>query len=175
MKSKIILFITVLLTFMFQTTVIERISIGSIEPNLVLIFVVCMGILRGRKSGMWVGFFSGLLIDMFYGSLFGFYALIYVYIGFFSGYSHRLFYDDDTKVYLMTVFACDLVFNFAVYGLQFLLRGRLSLGSYLIRIIIPEVFYTTFLTLLVYRIFHFINYHLMTPVKKESESIWVIK
>ena len=175
MKSKIILFITIVLTFMLQTTLVQRISIGSIEPNLVLIFVACTGILRGRKSGMWVGFFSGLLIDMFYGSLFGFYALIYVYIGFFSGYSHRMFYDDDAKVYLLTVFGSDMLFNFAVYGLQFLLRGRLSLGSYLVHIIIPEVFYTTFLTLIVYRIFYFINYHLMKPVKKESESVWVIK
>ena len=161
--------------FLLQSTVIKKIAIGSISPNLILICCISMGLMRGRKSGMWTGFFLGLLTDMFYGSVFGFYALIYVYIGFFSGYSHRMFYDDDAKVYLLTVFGSDMLFNFAVYGLQFLLRGRLSLGSYLVHIIIPEVFYTTFLTLIVYRIFYFINYHLMKPVKKESESVWVIK
>ena len=32
-----------------------------------------------------VGFFSGLMIDLFYGSLFGFYALLYMYIGYLNG------------------------------------------------------------------------------------------
>mgnify|MGYP000059871594 CR=1 FL=1 len=38
---------------------------------------------------------------MFYGSVFGFYALIYMYIGFLSGYAHRICYDDDIKVPVM--------------------------------------------------------------------------
>ncbi|HJB29772.1 MAG TPA: rod shape-determining protein MreD, partial [Candidatus Blautia faecavium] len=66
-------------------------------------------------------------------------------------------------------------YNLAVYGLQFLLRGRLGLGTYLYRIIIPEIFYTVFLTMLVYKIFYFINYRFMSITRKESESIWVLK
>lgn len=175
MKSKVVLFFTILACFLLQTTVMGRIAIGSIRPNLILILCVSMGLMRGRKSGLWVGFFSGLLIDLFYGSLFGFYALIYMYVGFVSGYTHRIYYDDDLKVPMLLVAVTDFLYNLAVYGLQFLLRGRLSFGTYLYRIIIPEVFYTVFLTFLVYRIFYFINYRLMSTAKKESESIWVIK
>ena len=69
----------------------------------------------------------------------------------------------------------DLLYNLSVYGLQFLLRGRLGLGTYLYRIIIPEMFYTVFITLIVYRIFRYINYHYMNITRKESESIWVLK
>ncbi len=44
------------------------------------------------------------------------------------------------------------------------------------RIILPEIFYTVILTLIVYRVFHYINYHFMkNPSMKESESIWVLK
>ena len=152
MKSKITLFFTILICFLLQSTVISRIAIGSITPNLILILCISMGLMRGRKSGMWTGFFCGFLVDMFYGSVFGFYALIYMYIGFLSGYAHRICYDDDVKV-----------------------RGRLGLGTYLSRIILPETFYTIILTLIVYRVFYYINYHLMSPLKKESESIWVLK
>ena len=146
MKSKIALFFMILISFLLQCTLLHVISIGSITPNLILILCISMGLMRGRKSGLWTGFFCGFLVDMFYGSVFGFYALIYMYIG------------------------------LSVYALQFLLRGRLGLGTYLYRIILPEIFYTVILTLIVYRVFHYINYHFMkNPSMKESESIWVLK
>ena len=175
MKSKITLFFTILICFLLQSTVISRIAIGSITPNLILILCISMGLMRGRKSGMWTGFFCGFLVDMFYGSVFGFYALIYMYIGFLSGYAHRICYDDDVKVPIFLAGAGDILYGLAVYALQFLLRGRLALGTYLSRIILPETFYTIILTLIVYRVFYYINYHLMSPLKKESESIWVLK
>ena len=175
MKSKITLFFTILICFLLQSTVISRIAIGSITHNLILILCISMGLMRGRKSGMWTGFFCGFLVDMFYGSVFGFYALIYMYIGFLSGYAHRICYDDDVKVPIFLAGAGDILYGLAVYALQFLLRGRLGLGTYLSRIILPETFYTIILTLIVYRVFYYINYHLMSPLKKESESIWVLK
>lgn len=175
MKSKIVLFLTIIISFLLQCTIINAISIGSITPNLLLILCVSMGLMRGRKSGMWTGFFCGLLIDLFYGSLFGFYALIYMYVGFFSGYAFRIFYDNDVKVPMALTAGMDLFYNLAVYGLQFLLRGRLGLFTYLYRIIIPEIFYTVFLTIIVYRIYYLINHRLMTAARKESESIWVLK
>ena len=160
MKSKITLFFTILICFLLQSTVISRIAIGSITPNLILILCISMGLMRGRKSGMWTGFFCGFLVDMFYGSVFGFYALIYMYIGFLSGYAHRICYDDDVKVPIFLAGAGDILYGLAVYALQFLLRGRLGLGTYLSRIILPETFYTIILTLIVYRVFYYINYQI---------------
>ena len=62
----------------------------------------------------------------------------------------------------------DLLYNLAVYGLQFLLRGRLGLRTYLYMIIIPEMFYTVFITLIVYRLFRYINYRYMNIARKET-------
>ena len=123
MKNKIVLFITFIVCFLLQCTIMDYISIGSITPNLPLILCVAMGLMRGRKVGLWTGFFSGLFIDLFYGSLFGFYALIYMYAGYISGYAFRSFYDDDLKVPLFLVAGTDLLYNLSVYGLQFLLHS----------------------------------------------------
>ena len=175
MKNKIVLFITMRGCCLLHCTGSEDISIGASTPILPLILCVAMGLMRGRKVGLWTGFFSGLFIDLFYGSLFGFYALIYMYVGFISGYAFRSFYDDDLKVPIFLVAGTDLLYNLAVYGLQFLLRGRLGFWTYIYRIIIPEIVYTVFLTIIVYRAFYWINYHLMDTVRKESESIWELK
>ena len=175
MKSRIILFFTIIVCFLLQSTVIHSIAIGSITPNLLLILCVSMGLMRGRKSGMWTGFFCGILVDLFFGSLFGFYALVYMYAGYFSGYAYKIYFDNDIKVPMVLMAGMDLLFNLAVYGLQFLLRGRLGLFTYLYRIIVPEIVYTVFLTVIAYRIFYLINHRLMSPARKESESIWVLK
>jgi hypothetical protein len=98
-----------------------------------------------------------------------------MYVGFISGYTYRIYYDNDLKVPILLTAAMDFFYNLAVYGFQFLLRGRMNLFIYLYRIIIPEIVYTVFLTVIVYRIFYYINHHFMTPVRKESESIWVLK
>ena len=175
MRSKIVLFLTILLTFLVQCTLLPMISIGSIKPNLILILCISIGLTRGRRSGLWTGLWSGLLVDFFYGSVFGFYALIYMYVGYLSGYACKIYYDNDVKVPMVMAAIFDVLYNLAVYGLQFLLRGRLAIGTYLYRIIIPEMIYTVFLTFFVYRIYHFINHHLMTVQRKESESILVLK
>ena len=78
MKSKLVLFFTIIVCFLLQSTVLHSVSIGSITPNLLLILCSSMGLMRGRKSGMWTGFFCGLLTDLFFGSILGFYALIYI-------------------------------------------------------------------------------------------------
>jgi rod shape-determining protein MreD len=98
-----------------------------------------------------------------------------MYAGFLSGYACKVLYDDDVKVPMLLVACADLGYGFAVYGLQFLLRGRMGLLTYLYRIILPETFYTVFLTMIVYRIFYYINYHFMNITRKERESVWVLK
>lgn len=62
-KNKIVLFITIIVCFLLQCTIMDYISIGSITPNLPLILCVAMGLMRGRKVGLWTGF-SGLFIDL---------------------------------------------------------------------------------------------------------------
>ena len=115
MKSKVVFFLTVVVCFLLQSTVMDLISIGSVTPNLMLVLCVSMGLMRGRKSGLWTGFLSGLLVDLFFGSIFGFYALIYMYIGYLSGYAHRIYYDDDVKVPMFLTAGADLLYNLAVY------------------------------------------------------------
>lgn len=61
MKSKIVLFFTIIVCFLLQSTLLQKIAIGSITPNLLLILCVSMGLMRGRKSGLWTGFSADCL------------------------------------------------------------------------------------------------------------------
>ena len=56
MKNKLILAALILLSFLLQCTVLQTFAIGSISANLLVILCVSMGLLRGKKTGMFTGF-----------------------------------------------------------------------------------------------------------------------
>ena len=119
MRRKIVLAVLILVTFILQTTIFQTLSIASISPNLLLILTVSFGFMRGKREGLFVGFFCGLLIDIFYGNMVGFYALLYMYIGFLNGFLYKVFYDEDIKVPMLLVGVSDIAYGLVVYGLQF--------------------------------------------------------
>lgn len=89
MRRKLVLAALVLVTFLLQTTVFPNLTIASVAPNLLLILTVAFGFLRGKKEGLFLGFFCGLIIDLFYGDYLGFHALLYMYLGFLMDLSIR--------------------------------------------------------------------------------------
>ena len=170
MKSKIALFFMILISFLLQCTLLHVISIGSITPNLILILCISMGLMRGRKSGLWTGFFCGFLVDMFYGSVFGFYALIYMYIGYLNGQFHHIFYPDDIKLPLISIFVSDLLYGILYYLTLFMLRGRFHFSYYLVHIIVPETVYTILITLLFYPFILWMNNRLEKSEQRSSRK-----
>ena len=168
MKNKIVLFITIIVCFLLQCTVIDYISIGSITPNLPLILCVAMGLMRGRKVGLWTGFFSGLFIDLFYGSLFGFYALIYMLIGYGNGFFQRVFYDEDIKLPLALIAGSEFLYGMVIYVLLFMLKSDFHFLNYLRHVIMPELVYTILVTLVLYQIILHINRRLEEEEKRSA-------
>ncbi len=160
MKRKITMAALILLFIILQSTLCQEIAIASVKPNLLIILIVSFGLMRGRRSGMMIGFFCGLLADLFFESIIGFNALIYLWVGYLSGYFYRIFYDDDIKTPLFLISVSDLAYGIIHYCFRFLMRGRVQFFTYLGRIILPEVFYTLILTILCYRILYTINQRL---------------
>ena len=90
MKRNIILFFVILCGFVLQTTLFQALSFGGISPNILIIITVSYGFMYGKKYGMVVGFLCGILMDIFYGNVLGFYALVYLYIGAANGEQRQI-------------------------------------------------------------------------------------
>ena len=65
MLRKIILFLIISICFLLQSTVFRALSFAGIIPNLSIIVVSAFGLMRGKKEGMWVGFFVVFLSTYF--------------------------------------------------------------------------------------------------------------
>ena len=147
----------ILVSFLLQSTVFKALSIGSISPNLMVVLTSSFGFMRGKKEGLWVGFFCGLLEDIFYGRLLGMHAVMYMYIGYVNGYFNRIFFEEDIKLPIFLISASELAYGLGTYVVMFLMRSRFAFFYYLRRIIFPELVYTIILTLVFYRIIYMIN------------------
>lgn len=170
MRRKIILFLIIAICFVLQTTIFQVLSFANIAPNLMIIIVSAFGFMRGHKEGLWVGFFCGLLMDIFCGSYIGVYALIYMYIGYINGFFQKRFYPDDIKLPMLLIAGSDFVCNIFIYFFMFLLRGRFEFLYYLKAIIIPELVYTMVVSILLYLLFLKINQKLEQYEKRRAKK-----
>jgi len=156
-KRKIVLALLITVCFLLQSTLFKALSLASISPNLMIVITSSFGFMRGKKEGMWVGLFSGLLIDILYGGIFGFYGMIYMYLGYINGFFHKIFFRDDVKLPMMLITGSTLSYGLIIYVVMFLLRNRLNFIYYLGNVIIPETIYTLVITIILYRIILKIN------------------
>ena len=172
MRRKIIVFLLIAVCYLLQTTLFSALSFASISPNLLIIVVSAFGFMRGKKEGLFIGFFCGLLLDIWNGGILGFYSLVYMYIGYINGMFRKLFYPEDIKLPMLLIAGSDLSCNLFIYFILFLFRNRYDFSYYFLHIMIPELVYTMVITIFLYFIILKINQRLEV-IEKRSASKFV--
>ena len=151
MLRRIVVFVMIIIGYLLQTTLFKAISLAGIVPNILMILTSSFGFMRGKKEGMLIGFAAGLIIDVFFHDLIGFYALVYMTIGYLNGFFRSIFYPEDIKLPMILIGSSELLYSFIVYVFMFLLRGRMHLGYYFLHIMLPDIVYTVLVTFIIYR------------------------
>ena len=170
MKRKIVTIGIILICFLLECTVFQNLELASVTPNLLIVVTASFGFMRGKKEGMVVGFISGLLFDIMFHDLIGFYALIYMVLGYANGFFRKIFYDDDIKLPLILIAASDFLYGNLVFIFMFMMRSRFNYLYYLKSIIIPELIYTMLVTLVLYQVILFINKKLEAEEKRSASK-----
>ncbi len=169
MKRKITIAVIIIVCFLLQCTVFKSLAIASVSPNLLVVVTAAFGFMRGQKEGLFVGFFCGILLDFMSGSALGFYALIYMFVGFLNGFFKRIFFPDEIRLPVILIALSDFGCNLVIYFILFWFRGRFDFGYYLVHIILPELVYTMVVAILLYFILLKINQKL-EEIERRSET-----
>lgn len=135
-----------------------------------IIVTSSFGFMRGKKEGMMVGFLSGLLIDIMFSDLIGFYTLIYTVLGYANGFFRKIFYDDDIKLPLILIATSDFLYGNIVCIFMFIMRSRFNYFYYLKSIIFPELIYTILVTLVFYQLILQINKKLESEEQRSASK-----
>lgn len=170
MKRKIVTACIIIVCFLLESTVFQAFDFGTVTPNLLIVVTAAFGFMRGKKEGMYVGFTCGLICDIMFGGLLGFYALVYTILGYSNGFFRKIFYPEDIKLPLILISVSDFIYGNVIYIFQFLLRSRFDYLYYLKSIIIPELIYTILITLLLYQLILQINQKLEAEEKRSASK-----
>lgn len=170
MLRKVIVTIFILVCFVLQCSVFSNFAFAGIIPNLMIIITSSFGFMRGEEEGMVIGFACGLLCDVFFGQILGFYALVFMYIGFLNGKFSRIFFPEDIKLPLALIVVSDISYGVLCYVLMFLLRGRLNFPYYFTSVILPEVLYTIVVTMFLYPVVLMVNQKLEEKEKRSAQK-----
>ncbi len=166
--------VAVFLFFLIQSSVFKHLAYIGALPNLLLILTVSYGYLRGEQSAMIVGFFSGLLLDIFGMNVLGLYALIYVYLGYLAGTCHTWYEPVDFRIPLAMIFAGDLCVLLLEFVLFFVLNGDFGFRYYLTGKALPELAATMILSIPVYPLLLWIEERFVNvdPAEKKKKEDW---
>lgn len=150
MKRLIAYLVLILAAFLIQNNVFAASSLIVTVPNLLMILVFSFGFIRGSFEGMLIGFFCGLLNDIFFGSTIGFTALMYAVLGYGMGLLGNLYYTDFVNLPLILCLFSTMIYHLGIYLFAFMIPGHGDFGSYLLYVALPELLYTGIMTLILY-------------------------
>ena len=114
-------FTVVFIVFVFQIWSSEFFTLGTIDPDFCIIFLVYISIKDGSLTGVLTGFFMGLIIDLSSGSnqFLGLTPLVYTSTGYFCGFlngkNEKLNKTYFTLVWISIVLCQFLLFSLVVY------------------------------------------------------------
>ena len=170
MKRKIGELILIVFFYLIQCTYGRYIAIGGITPNLLIIIPVLFGFLNGKNEGIYVGLVSGLLYDLLFNSMIGFSSLIFMYIGYFAGCYYKKYEESEMLFPLLILLIGNMAFGLIAYIGNFLLHNKLDILYYMTRIVIPEVVYTIFVTIIIYKPLVFLNTKLESKDRRRVKN-----
>jgi len=157
MLRLIVIGIVVIGSVLLEATFIGHISIFGVAPNLTLPIIIAYSMMRGENGGAIVGFSAGLLQDIILGQAIGFFAMLGLLIGYFSGRPFRDFYRESYLLPMLFTGVIAVIYNFAIYIFNSLTIAPINIFYQLGIVILPVSVYTMIFSILIYRIIYGIN------------------
>lgn len=151
MRYKIFVYaIFLILLLLLQSTLLGYTVIFNVKPNLLAVFVICVALLRGNIEGAAVGFFAGFLMDLTFGRLLGFYALLGMFLGLAVGSVNKRLYRENYLVVVVFTFIATIFYESAVYILSKFMSGDMKLLLPFTLKILPEALYNSIVSIFIF-------------------------
>jgi rod shape-determining protein MreD len=138
MKTRIPVYTAcILIIITVQSTLADYIMINNVKPNLLIVFIISIALLRGNIEGGIVGLITGLVQDILFGKIMGFYAVLGLYLGVIIGSFNKRLYRDNHLVVIFFTFVSTIAYEFFIYFFNILMPLALSSQKITLEILKP--------------------------------------
>jgi rod shape-determining protein MreD len=146
-KAAAFLFLAVVV----QLSIMANVDILGGHPNVLLVSVVCVALLRGAVFGAIAGFSAGLLADTGVFGTLGFTALLLTLAGYWTGRYGETTGRDRAHAPVLSVAVITVLYQVAALVLHFML-GEHAPGGLVLKALVPTVLLNLILTFPVYAV-----------------------
>jgi rod shape-determining protein MreD len=147
---------------LLQSTVLPRITVLGVHPDVMLMVVTAWSLLRGSEEGMLWALIGGLTLDLLSSAPFGVCTLPLLLVSFLCGLSQRGVFRFDLLIPILVIPAATLVYGSTILILLKLLGWPATWGESLQHIILPSMLVNTLCMPFVYvlmRLVHTRTWH----------------
>jgi len=111
-KKKLLIYSLVLyVVLILQSTVVNYFEIFGVKPNIVLVFIICVAMIRGGNEAAIVGLVAGLLQDILSAKTLGGYAFLGFLVGAILGGYNKRFYRENIFMSVVFTFITTIVYE----------------------------------------------------------------
>lgn len=147
----------ILLALVIQSTWLQYIEFNGIKPNLILIIVISVALLRGAREGAVTGFFAGVLRDLMFGKVFGVGALEGLLLGFTVGVLNKRLYKENIVVVVLLTFIFSFCSGLIIGLLNIVMGAQENILTLIKTIVIVEAAYNSIASIFIYYIVYRVN------------------
>lgn len=158
----------ILFCYLLQASVFPHAALANVVPDIMIILVITAGYTKGKLYGLLTGLFAGLMIDLCIGDLVGLFGVMYMLIGYLTGFGNKFYDKDDYTMPILFIGIGELLYQHMYYLTEFVMRNRLNYGYYFTRLMLPKTVYTLAAGIILYKLFHSVHRLLLRIEHKEE-------
>lgn len=135
---------------LLQVTLVSRLTVAGVQPNLVFAAVVSWALLEGPTEGATWGLLSGLALDLLSGAPFGIHSFVLATVGTLAGFGAALIPSEHALLVPGVSLLCTIVEQGASYWLLRQAGWPLEWGAVLAAVVVPMAVLNLVLTIVLY-------------------------
>lgn len=153
-----------IITYLLQAQFIPALFYHGWQPNLILVWVVLVSLIKGRQPGLIVAIIGGVVHDILIGNFFGLHFFPYVILAYLFSMAGESFYEEQWYISFLAVVAATVLDGAIRMGMLYMARENISFLVYAVHYIWPAIWANAVIGIVIHEI-------LWRTVEKD-ENLW---
>lgn len=164
----LILFVIGIILYYIQRNIFSNLLIFNVAPNILIIYILFLGLYTNSKVSMIIGIMLGFLLDTVYGKCIGVSSIMFCILAYLVSYFDKNFSKDNKVTIILMIIGATIVYEFGYYLISsFILKYEIEIW-YFLKINLIENIYNVLLVILFYPLMQKIGYIIDRKYKKSN-------
>lgn len=152
-----------IITYIAQAQIFPMIFVKGFNPDIFLVWVIVVTLIKGRKKGLTVAVIAGIIQDIVIGNFIGLHLIPYLIV---AQVASRYSVDEDHwyRTILYTMLLVAVVDSIATMSLLYIIFPDMKIFSYYLTYFFPVIFIDGILAFFIHKI--------LWKLTEEQEYVW---